>query len=228
MVAPVSIPGPPGILREGEVHDQTQVVRAVRRDPDDARGSVADSRRVGTNRPTEPASTAAATEATEPTGDSSAAVETGQPSVAEAAPAEPGSGEGLTIGYLSNLESVPIVHVISEGIREQAEIAGVNLLFCDGAGDNATGLDCMRMFRDQGAQGVLNFQHDVEAAPSMCEAGPQTFPRSPSTSLSLRVRPPSWVSTTPMAAASPGMCSVSTSPTTSTVSTTPGCRSNNP
>jgi ribose transport system substrate-binding protein len=130
----------------------------------------------GPTESTEPASSAAATEATEPTGDSSAAVETGQPSVAEAAPAEPGSGEGLTIGYLSNLESVPIVHVISEGIREQAEIAGVNLLFCDGAGDNATGLDCMRMFRDQGAQGVLNFQHDVEAAPSMCEAGPQDVP----------------------------------------------------
>ena len=34
----------------------------------------------------------------------------------------------------------------------------------------------MRMFRDQGAQGVLNFQHDVEAAPSMCEAGPQDVP----------------------------------------------------
>ena len=125
---------------------------------------------------TEPAGTAAEAETSEPGAPGTGAVETEQPSVAEAAPAEPGSGEGLTIGYLSNLESVPIVHVISEGIREQAEIAGVNLLFCDGNGDNATGLDCMRMFRDQGAQGVLNFQHDVEAAPSMCEAGPEGVP----------------------------------------------------
>jgi hypothetical protein len=74
---------------------------------------------------------ATATDTSEPVGEE-------QPNVAAAAEAEPGSGEGITIGYLSNLESVPIVHVISEGIRAQAEIAGVNLLFCDGAGDNAT------------------------------------------------------------------------------------------
>jgi ribose transport system substrate-binding protein len=100
----------------------------------------------------------------------------GQPSVAVAAEAEPGSGEGLTIGYLSNLEAVPIVHVISEGIREQADRAGVNLIFCDGAGDNATALNCMKLFKDQGAQGILNFQHDTQAAPSICAAGPQGVP----------------------------------------------------
>lgn len=109
-------------------------------------------------------------------GDSTPPDSTGQPNVAEAAEAEIGSGEGITIGYLSNLESVPIVHVISEGIRAQAERAGVNLLFCDGAGDNATALACMKMFKDQGAQGVLNFQHDSAAAPSICEAGPEGVP----------------------------------------------------
>lgn len=121
---------------------------------------------------TPPSSEATSEVAADPT----AAVPSEQPSVAEAAEAEIGSGEGVTIGYLSNLESVPIVHVISEGIRAQAERAGVNLLFCDGAGDNATALACMRMFNEQGAQGILNFQHDTEAAPSICAAGPQGVP----------------------------------------------------
>lgn len=99
-----------------------------------------------------------------------------QPSVAEAAEAEPGSGEGIKIGYLSNLEAVPIVHVISEGIREQAERAGVELVFCDGNGDNATALNCAKTFKTQNVQGILNFQHDTAAAPSVCAAGPQDVP----------------------------------------------------
>ena len=48
--------------------------------------------------------------------------------------AVPGSGKGIKIGYLSNDESVPIVHVISLGIEAQAKRAGVNLVFCNGAG----------------------------------------------------------------------------------------------
>lgn len=99
-----------------------------------------------------------------------------QPSVAEAKEAEPGSGEGIKIGYLSNLESVPIVHVISEGIREQAKRAGVELVFCDGNGDNATALNCAKTFKAQKVQGILNFQHDTAAAPSVCKAGPDGVP----------------------------------------------------
>ena len=33
------------------------------------------------------------------------------------AQAEPGSGEGIVIGYATSLETVPVVHVISEGIK---------------------------------------------------------------------------------------------------------------
>ena len=100
----------------------------------------------------------------------------GQPDVATAAEAEPGSGEGITIGYLSNLEAVPIVHVISDGIRAQAKRAGVKLIFCDGNGDNAKALNCMKLFKNQGAQGILKFQHDTKASPSICDAGPEGVP----------------------------------------------------
>lgn len=95
-----------------------------------------------------------------------------QPNVAVAAPAEPGSGKGLKIGYISNLESVPIVHTISESIREQAERSGADFVFCDGAGDTAKALDCAKNFKTQNVQGILNFQHDSAAAPSICAAGP--------------------------------------------------------
>ena len=63
------------------------------------------------------------------------------------AQAVPGSGKGITIGYLSNKESVPIVHTISLGIEQQAKRAGVHLVFCNGNGDDATALNCAKTFK---------------------------------------------------------------------------------
>jgi ribose transport system substrate-binding protein len=87
-----------------------------------------------------------------------------------------GSGKGIKIGYLSNDEAVPIVHVISEGIEAQAKRAGVDLVFCNGAGSDATALQCAKTFKTEGVQGIINFQHDTAAAPSICAAGPQGIP----------------------------------------------------
>ena len=95
-----------------------------------------------------------------------------QPNVAVQKQAVPGSGKGIKIGYISNKEAVPIVHVISVGIEQQAKRAGVNLVFCDAAGDTAKALDCAKNFKTQQVQGILNFQHDATAAPSICKAGP--------------------------------------------------------
>ena len=44
----------------------------------------------------------------------------------EAGAAE-GSGEGLKIGYISLGDSIPFVKLVSDNIKEQAEIAGVDL-----------------------------------------------------------------------------------------------------
>jgi ribose transport system substrate-binding protein len=99
-----------------------------------------------------------------------------QPQVAKSAPAVPGSGKGIKIGYLSNDESVPIVHVISEGIEAQAKRAGVDLVFCNGAGSDSVALQCAKTFKAQHVQGIINFQHDSAAAPSICKAGPQGVP----------------------------------------------------
>jgi ribose transport system substrate-binding protein len=92
------------------------------------------------------------------------------------AQAVPGSGKGIKIGYLSNDESVPIVHVISLGIEAQAKRAGVDLVFCNGAGSDATALQCAKTFKTEKVQGIINFQHDTAAAPAICAAGPKGVP----------------------------------------------------
>jgi ribose transport system substrate-binding protein len=85
---------------------------------------------------------------------------------------QPGSGEGLKVGYISLGDSIPFVKLVSDDIKAQAEIAGVELLFCDSEIDAAKALECARNFNTQGVDGIINFQLDETAAPQICEAGP--------------------------------------------------------
>lgn len=80
------------------------------------------------------------------------------------------SGEGLKVGYISLGEQVPFAVLVSNGIREEAEKAGVDLAFCDSRLDAATALSCAQDFQVQGVQGVLNFQVDQESSPEICAA----------------------------------------------------------
>lgn len=84
----------------------------------------------------------------------------------------PGSGEGLKVGYISLGDSIPFVKLVSDDIKAQAEVAGVELLFCDSEIDAAKALECARNFNTQGVDGIINFQLDETAAPQICEAGP--------------------------------------------------------
>jgi ribose transport system substrate-binding protein len=90
--------------------------------------------------------------------------------------AVPGSGKGIVIGYATSLEAVPIVHVISNGIRAQAKRAGAKLIFCDTGGDLAKALDCAKTMKTQGVQGYMQFQHVASASPAICKAGPAGVP----------------------------------------------------
>jgi ribose transport system substrate-binding protein len=87
--------------------------------------------------------------------------------------AKPGSGKGLKLGYISLGESVPFVRLVSNGIKQQAKIAGAQLVFCDSALDAAKALDCAKTFKTQGVQGYLNFDVFQNASASICKAGPQ-------------------------------------------------------
>lgn len=95
-----------------------------------------------------------------------------QKNVVPQAQATPGSGKGMVIGYATSLESVPVVHVISEGIKKQIKRSGATLIFCDTGGDLAKALDCAKTFKSRGVQGYLQFQHVTKASPSICKAGP--------------------------------------------------------
>ena len=81
-----------------------------------------------------------------------------------------GSGVGKKIGYISLGDSVPFVKLVSDGIAEQAAIAGVDYTFCDSKIDAAEALACAQQFKVQGVQGVLNFQVDQASSPNICEA----------------------------------------------------------
>jgi ribose transport system substrate-binding protein len=86
--------------------------------------------------------------------------------------AAPGSGKGLKIGYISLGEKLPFVRAVSNSIREQARIAGANLVFCDAALDPAKAVACAQGFRRQRVDGYLDFNSFEKDSPRVCAAGP--------------------------------------------------------
>lgn len=74
------------------------------------------------------------------------------------------------IGYISLGDSVPFVKLVSDGIKEAAEAAGQDLLFCDSEIDAAKALACAQNLKVQGAEGMLNFQVFQDSSPEICAA----------------------------------------------------------
>lgn len=124
------------------------------------------------------ASTGASTEPSASTGASTApGGSPGEsPNVAPYNGATPGSGTGKKIGYISLGDSVPFVKLVSDGIREQAKIAGADFVFCDSEIKEDKSLDCARILANQKVQGVLNFQVYQQISPEICAALPQGAP----------------------------------------------------
>lgn len=86
--------------------------------------------------------------------------------------AEPGSGEGLTLGLIALDDSIPFSKLVSDSVREQVEASGAEFQFCDSKLDAANALECARTFATQNVDGYLNFQPVSDAAQSICDAGP--------------------------------------------------------
>ena len=93
--------------------------------------------------------------------------------VAQFGEIEPGSGEGLTIGFTQLALGVPFPEALQRGMEAAAETAGVNLITCDSKLDAAAALDCARQFRTQNVDGLVTFQADAAAAANICAEGPQ-------------------------------------------------------
>lgn len=93
--------------------------------------------------------------------------------VAQFEPIEPGSGEGLTIGFTQLGLGVPFTEALQKGMEEAAKTAGVDLITCDSKFDAAEALNCARQFRTRNVDGLVTFQADAAAAANICAEGPQ-------------------------------------------------------
>lgn len=80
------------------------------------------------------------------------------------------------VGYISLGDQVPFVKLVSDGIKEEAERQGVELLFCDSEIDAGKALECAQTFEVQGVEGLLNFQVFQDSSPEICAALPAGIP----------------------------------------------------
>lgn len=85
---------------------------------------------------------------------------------------EPGSGEGLKLGFIALGDQVPFSKLVTDSMRENAKLAGADLVVCDSRLEGQKALDCAKTFKTRGVQGYLNFQVDQKLAASICKAGP--------------------------------------------------------
>ena len=86
-----------------------------------------------------------------------------------------GSGSGKKIGYLSYGDLVPFVKSVSDGIAEQARVAGAELVPCDAQLDPGQVRPCLQKLSEAGVQGVILFQLLIDPAEA-CAALPANLP----------------------------------------------------
>ncbi len=87
-----------------------------------------------------------------------------------------GSGTAIKLGYVSYGEQVPYVAEVSKGIRDQATVAGAELVECDAALDPARVPGCMKTLSDAGVKGVIQFQATLADPAVVCGDTPSGVP----------------------------------------------------
>jgi ribose transport system substrate-binding protein len=70
----------------------------------------------------------------------------------------------------------PFSKLVSDSIKQQAEIAGAELIFCDAENNAEVALRCARRLASQGVDAWVTFQSVTSAGRSICEAGPKDVP----------------------------------------------------
>ncbi|MBP1706055.1 MAG: ribose transport system substrate-binding protein, partial [Chloroflexi bacterium] len=94
----------------------------------------------------------------------------------DSAGAVAGSGSGVKLGYISYGDIVPFVKSVSDGIREQAEVAGAELFECDAALDQEKLRTCLKQVAESGVKGVILFQPLLIDPAEACGLLPATMP----------------------------------------------------
>jgi ribose transport system substrate-binding protein len=78
--------------------------------------------------------------------------------------------EAMKVGYISLGESIPFVSLVTNGILEEAEKAGVEVVVCDSEIDAAKAIACAQNLKVQEVQAVLNFQLFEDSSAEVCTA----------------------------------------------------------
>lgn len=84
--------------------------------------------------------------------------------------ATPGSGKGLTVGFIQLDLASPFPQDVQAGMVAQTKIAGLTLLTCDSQLDASKALQCAQNFKTHGIKGAIVFQADASASPRICAA----------------------------------------------------------
>jgi ribose transport system substrate-binding protein len=87
---------------------------------------------------------------------------------ASEAPSTP--AEAVRIGYISGGDSDPFVLLVTNGIREAATAAGVELSECDSDFSAEKALACARTLASQQLQSMVNWQFYPDSSAEICEA----------------------------------------------------------
>ena len=87
-----------------------------------------------------------------------------------------GSGAGVKLGYVSFGELVPYVFQVSEGIRAQAALAGVELVECDAKYNPSSVSACMKQLSEAGVKGIIQFQGTLADPVAVCTETPSGVP----------------------------------------------------
>jgi ribose transport system substrate-binding protein len=90
--------------------------------------------------------------------------------------AQPGSGEGLKIGYVSLDESNAFWRAAGQGIREQITRSGATGVYCDARRTPEGALNCVKNLKTKQVDGYIITQQDPNATERICAAGPQDVP----------------------------------------------------
>lgn len=80
------------------------------------------------------------------------------------------SAEAVRIGYISGGDSDPFVLLVTNGIREAATAAGVELSECDSDFSAEKALACARTLASQQLQSMVNWQFYPDSSAEICEA----------------------------------------------------------
>jgi ribose transport system substrate-binding protein len=93
--------------------------------------------------------------------------------LATAKPAHTAAAKPIKIGFVNLADSIPYADTVEQGVEAVAKKDGVQVVTCDSNLSVPTAISCVEAFKNEGVQGIADYQSDQAAAPRVCAAGPK-------------------------------------------------------